>query len=264
MSELAQQQQALLDAVLGPWNEQLLAGAVTQSDAMRQRGLRAYRSNGQALAQRALSAAYPVVAQLMGDDSFAGLARAFWHACPPLRGDMAQWGGELAAFIAADAQLQDEPYLPDVARLEWLLHVAATAADVTPRPDTLRLLLSVDPDRLGLCLAPAAACLSSAWPVASLVLAHVSDGISLQQAGALLQQRVGESVLVWRQGYRPCLKPLTAPEAALMKSLIGGGSLGLALRQAGDALDLTRWLQEAVTAGWLLGAFEITTGESHE
>ena len=263
MSTLAQQQQALLEAVLGRWDERALAGAVTQADGLRHRGLRAYRSNGQALAQRALSAAFPVVAQLLGDDSFAGLARAFWHACPPRRGDMAQWGGDLAEFIAADAQLRDEAYLAEVARLEWLLHGVATAADAAPQPDSFRLLLNIDPDRLALRLAPAAACLSSAWPVGSLILAHVGGGPTLEQAAHLMQQQVGETVLVWRQGYKPCLKPLPAAQAALMQSLLAGDSLGQALRQAGDSLDLTQWLQEAVGMGWLLGAFEITSGDFH-
>ncbi|MBI3368911.1 MAG: putative DNA-binding domain-containing protein, partial [Burkholderiales bacterium] len=38
-------------------------------------GLAAYRTNGGALAERALGAAFPTVLQLVGEDSFALLAR---------------------------------------------------------------------------------------------------------------------------------------------------------------------------------------------
>jgi hypothetical protein len=76
------------------------------------RGLKSYQANGHALAQRALQAAYPVVAQLLGEESFADLARALWHAQPPIRGDIAHWGGGLAVFLEASAQLRKSPIFP--------------------------------------------------------------------------------------------------------------------------------------------------------
>jgi hypothetical protein len=93
------------------------------------RGLQAYRANAGALAERALAAAYPDRAQLLGDESFAGMARAYWHHHAPVLGDVARWGAELPAFIAAAEQLAEEPYLADVARLDWAVHMAQSAAD---------------------------------------------------------------------------------------------------------------------------------------
>ncbi|MBA4175071.1 MAG: hypothetical protein C0505_00690 [Leptothrix sp. (in: Bacteria)] len=96
------------------------------------RGLAAYRANAGALAERALAAAYPTLQQLLGADSLAGLARHFWHRHPPQAGDIARGGADLADFIAAAPALADEPYLADLARLEWAVHCAATAADAGP------------------------------------------------------------------------------------------------------------------------------------
>ena len=43
---------------------------------------------------------------------------------------MACWGDEFAGFIDAAPQLATEPYLGDIARLEWLMHEASSAADI--------------------------------------------------------------------------------------------------------------------------------------
>ena len=84
---------------------------------------------------------------------FARLARDFWHHHPPLQGDLAQWGGDLPAFLHSNAQLTAEPYLSDVARVEWALHRCALAADHPADTGSLVLLTTVDPAVLTLRLA---------------------------------------------------------------------------------------------------------------
>ena len=80
MSTLATQQQALLEALLAWPADDAMQKIAAHAIDPRARGLKAYQANGHALAERALQAAYPVVAQLLGDESFADLARALWHA----------------------------------------------------------------------------------------------------------------------------------------------------------------------------------------
>ena len=101
-----------------------------------------------ASAQRSLQTAYPVIAQLIGDDAFEHLAHDFWAQHPPTRGDLAQWGSELSGFIATISALQAEPYLGDVAKAEWALHTAATATDKDADLATFTLLTEQDPSRL--------------------------------------------------------------------------------------------------------------------
>ena len=116
-AQLIQQQNGLLAAIF-----------TAQADPP-SRGLAAYRTNAHANAQRALQAAYPVTEQLVSPENFAPLAHDFWHQHPPQRGDLAHWGHQLAAFLAASPQLADTPYLADVAQIEWALHTCAGAAD---------------------------------------------------------------------------------------------------------------------------------------
>ncbi len=152
MSALARKQQALLAALFDWPYEDATQNIANYADEKWARGLKVYQANGHALACNALRAAYPVVAQLLGEESFDALARALWHAQPPLRGDAAQWGGALPEFVRVSDQLASEPYLPDVAALEWALHLAASAADASADPSSFALLADHDPADLALLL----------------------------------------------------------------------------------------------------------------
>lgn len=261
MNRLARQQQALLGALLAhpgaqPANDALqrLQGLVLEPSS---RGLAAYRANGHALAERALHAAYPVVAALVGGDSFAALARSFWHRHPPQRGDLACWGGDLPGFLADDPQLADVPYLADVARVEWALHRAAGAADADADPASYALLTEHEPDDLTLTLAPGTTVIHSPWPAASLVNAHLRGAPTLSEVATRLRDRAAERALVWRQALRPLVQPCEAGEAALLDALLRRQGLmtGLDAALALDAgFDFSAWLARAVGDGLVLGA----------
>ena len=200
-----------------------------------------------------MQAAYPVVAQLLGEEAFTLLARDFWHACPPVRGDLAQWGAELGDWVQSHAQLAEEPYLGDVARVEWALHRAASAADLEPQPATFALLSTMEPDGLTLQLSSGIGVITSAYPVASIVTAHLHGSPTLETVGVKLRAGEGESAVVWRQGFKPRVAPCAAAEAGLVRALQSGASLLSALEQAGN-LDFNPWLTAAVQNGLVLGA----------
>jgi hypothetical protein len=77
----------------------------------------------------ALGAKFPVVAQLVGADFFAAMARAYVLAEPPRSPILALYGDTFAAFIARFAPAGGLPYLADVARLEAIQMRAYHAAD---------------------------------------------------------------------------------------------------------------------------------------
>lgn len=266
MNALARQQQALLHALWLPRpGDALDAVAPHVADAAAPgllRGLRVYRSNGRALACRALAAAYPVVAQLLGVAAFDALAAGFWLRHPPRRGDLAHWGAELAPHVQALPGLAgEEPYLADVARIEWALHAAASAVDRTRDTASFALLMEHDPARLRLALCAGAACVESAWPAASIVLAHLEGEPTLQRAGERLRRCVAESALVWRDGLRPRVRLLDAAEVPLVLALLRGDSLQAAL-DAAPRLDFNQWLAPAVESGLVLGAATMPEKES--
>lgn len=253
MSALARQQQALLAALLAwpPENAtKIIADYACQPWA---RGLMAYQANGHALALRALGASYPVLVQLLGEDSFASLARAFWHAQPPEKGDVSQWGEALPGFLASSSQLEEEPYLPDVARVEWALHRCASAADVQADVLSFQWLVERDPEQLALVLAPGCALVQSVWPVASVMTAHLQASPDFDVVGRRLSAGVTETALVWREGLRARVRQALPGEVELVGALLAGQALSSALEGAGD-LDFNAWLPMAVQTGLLLAA----------
>ncbi len=225
------------------------------------RGLQVYQANAEVLALRSLQASYPVVNQLIGDDAFALLAHDLWHHSPPTRGDVAQWGGGLAALISRIPQLADEAYLPDVAHIEWALHQAATATDAAADLTSLALLTQHDPGGVTLQLAPGSTVLHSAYPAASVVMAHLYASPTFDEVGLKLRAQTPESALVWRQGLRPMVAACPQADALFVHSLLQGGSLIAALEAAtadtdvpDSAFDFNVWLPQAAHNGLLLGA----------
>lgn len=261
MTREAQRQQALLRAL---WREAPADGLADwlREPARVDAGLNAYRANAGAHAERALAAAFPTLQQLLGDASFAALARARWQADPPLRGDLASWGAGLPAFIADDTQLADEPYLADMARLDWAVHLAGQAADAQDLQG-LSLLAEVDPQRLRLRLQPGSALLDSAHPIATIWLAHHGGGHGgeggdrFAAARTALAARQAETAWVQRQGWRVQVRALPAAEARFTRALLRAQPLADALQDAGAGFGFDTWLIAALHAGAIAAAEEL-------
>ena len=263
MITLATQQRALLEALFARPAQaasRRVLGMATGLGSDLQRGLKVYQSNGHVLAERALAAAYPVVAQILGAESFADLARAFWHCQPPQRGDLAAWGQGLDAFVRDSAQLQDVPYLPDVALAEWALHRCAVASDTEPSLDSLVLLTTQDPKTLVFQLAPGLASQSSAWPLASILLAHLQGSPSFAQVAEELRKQTPQDVVVWRAAYQPKVRQALPGERAFLRALCAGRAIEPALESVGE-LDFPRWLPMAVQTGLVLGASALESAQ---
>ena len=256
----ARRQRALLDALAAGTMEAALSKAATSSVAERGArlvgGLQAYRANADALAERALGAAYPTLQALVGAADFARLAREHWRRQPPERGDLGAWGERFPAVLERHPAFAAYPYLADCARLDWAAHVCERAADAALDAGSLALLQSGDPARLRLLPMPGTAVLRSRWPIVTIRAAHAAAEPDLDEARIAIAQRRGESALVVRAGWRAAVHPLDEVSAAWMEQLLAGCTLASALDQAGDRFDFAAWLAQALAGGWLLGAGE--------
>lgn len=263
MKREALRQQLLLRAL---WRRGGAAGALagwSRGDSAP--GLAAYRSNGAALAERALEAAFPTLARLVGAESFGALARDFWHHHPPRRGDLGEWGAELPAFVAASPQLADEPYLGDSARLDWCVHAAARAADAPAGALALERLAEADPARLRFVLAPGAALVTSAWPVVAVWQAHQPSALEDPFAPAREAFVAGraECAFVWRDAsLRVQVERIDAADAAFIGALLERRSVEAALEVSGSAFSFDRWLAQALRSQWLAAVVDIEPEES--
>ncbi|HSV69778.1 MAG TPA: DNA-binding domain-containing protein [Methylibium sp.] len=217
------------------------------------RGLAAYRANAATIAERALRAAYPSVAAMLGDADFAALARTLWRAAPPTRGDLAQWGLDLPAWIESRRDLDPWPWLADAARLDAAVARCESAADAATERDSLALLADHEPAALRLRLLPCVQLLASDWPVATLRAAH-RDGAgddALAAARDAIAAGHAEAVVVARDGWRARVTALDAPTFAWMQALHADLPLDAALAQAGPAFAFDAWLIQSLQQGWL-------------
>lgn len=238
----ALRQQMLLRALLGDARPGVVEGWLRDPPARRRRGLQVYQANAGALAERALAAAYPTVQQLLGEESFAALARALWQAHPPQHGDLGLWGDDLPAFIAAAEQLATEPYLADVAWLDLALHQAERAADDVAPPDGLQALAEADPQALRLQLRAGHAVRVSAHPLHTLWLAHQHSAADrfepVRQAFA--EQRA-EAVRVRREGLAGRVDRIEPATARFEQALLERQVVQSALQAAGEGFDFEAW-----------------------
>jgi hypothetical protein len=88
-----------------------------------------YRNHAFATLNAALKAAFPVVCRLVDERFFAYAANEYLREHPPLSRCLVECGADFPDFLAGFQPCKDLPYLADVARFEWALHIAATVRE---------------------------------------------------------------------------------------------------------------------------------------
>ncbi|UTY55945.1 DUF692 family multinuclear iron-containing protein [Massilia sp. erpn] len=241
-------QQRFAEALFAPEQTEQLLPLLTGAHLAHRFAL--YRGNLSATWEKVLHAAYPVIAQLVGEEFFGGLARAYGRAHPSDDGDLNRFGAQFAAFLTDFAPAAELPYLPDMARLEWLLHRAhyAPAAEGISAAE----LAAVPPEEIEarrLLLHPACALCASPWAIVPLWLAHQPDATQAFPA----QMAQASHGLVCRPQWKTQLIPLSAAQHAALQVLAQQGSFGAALDAAFEldeefdvAGTLQQWLTHAV------------------
>jgi len=250
---LAAVQQRFGEALFDRGQDAALAPLLHEGAAAR---MALYRGNLHAGWIRALFDAYPVVRQLVGEEFFEGLARAYGTTFPSQDPDLAGFGAQLPAFLEEFPPAAGIAYLPDVARLEWAVHRAYLAPDVAPAGlAALAGLAPAELDGARFTLQPSVAVLRSAWATAPVWQAHQPDGPPLPA-------RVDASciALVLRRGWEVQVCMLEEAEAAALECLAAQGSFGeavdamLAALKEGEATPdiaamLRRWFDAGLVGG---------------
>jgi hypothetical protein len=203
-------------------------------------GMAVYRSNVFGNWAQALAGAYPVVRKIVGAEFFEGLAREYSRVHPSVSGDLNEYGAQLAEFVASFPHTQDLPYLPDVARMEWLAHRAYYAEDAKP------FGLAALNESSRLALTPSCALLASNWPLARIWTVHQDDyegeiDVDLGSGPDL--------ILVHRPRWRAQVRSLAAGDYRFLDSARQGKTLGEAL-EAAVAEDLS-FDPSLALAGWV-------------
>lgn len=208
-----------------------------------------YRNNIFASLTATLSARFPVVSRLVGEDFFAAMARTFIRQHPPRSPVLLAYGDDMPAFLEIFEPVRDLPYLADVARLELAVAMAYHAADAEPvnAVDFTALspqgMLDARP-----VLHPSASLLASSCPVISIWETNTHDK-AVRTIGADIG---GESALIVRQDFEVTIVRLDAGAYAFLASLADGERVEVAVEQALHVsidFDLTAALSAVFRAG---------------
>lgn len=133
MPSLHELQIGFAQAVLGRdetgFDEHVLANGLTGA-----RRIQVYRNNTFASLTEALAAIHPVVQRLVGEGFFRYAAHEYIRRYPSTSGNLHDFGGDFADFLAEFPAAAALPYLADAARLEWAWHQVFHEANPPPQP----------------------------------------------------------------------------------------------------------------------------------
>jgi len=252
MSDLAKTQAAFSTALATGALPAGLRGEAMQTA----RRFAVYRNNVRLARMHALTGAYPVLRNIVGEEFFNRLAREYALGHESESGDLNQYGADFNVFLAGFAPVAELPYLPEVARLEWLTHCSYYAADAVPLARArLAALHESQWGALRLPLAPAVTAAAFIWPVARIWEVNQPGYSGAMQVDL---QPVPSYALVYRLQYEVQVAALSAGEHAFIVALGAGRTLAQALRQASlhAGFDPGIALQQALQRG-LISDFDI-------
>jgi hypothetical protein len=197
------------------------AGVTTARGAADEKRFAVYRNNVAVGLRRALAARFPVVVRLVGQEFFAGMAKAYVARRKPTSPLIFAYGDDLADFIVGFAPAQGLPYLADVARLEAAWTHAYHASDVEPlTAATLAGLRAEALPAARLVPHPAATLLRSRFPIGSIWQAHQLGRDGTGSFGG------AECVLVARSAFDVRVHVLPVRDTAFAEALLAGVAIG--------------------------------------
>jgi Putative DNA-binding domain len=232
-----------------------------------------YQNNTRLTLLGVVQTTYPVIAKVLGDEFFTALARSYVITTPSTSGNLHGYAKAFSAWLVDWlAALEDREeatelgYLPDLAKLEWLVHQAHFASDAPPFD--FPGLQAVDPARQGelrFILHPSCAVLRSEFPIAQIWRANQSVDVETANDESDLQSinwdAVPERLLLWRQftaQFEITVKLLECDVAThqFLRDLADGKAFEEAASNAlmlDAGLDLQALLLDKVSAGVIIG-----------
>jgi len=252
MQPLHELQQAFFRAVYE--NEFVLSEQIKDTKNLNgESRIKVYQSSILGIQTDALAAVYPVIKKLVGDEFFLAMGKAYLRKYFSPSGDLHNLGGQMADFLQDFEPAKTLPYLPDVARLEWVWHRIFHAADEDNLDfDELAKIPAEQHGVLQFYLRDGARLLASPYPVHRIWQLNQDEytgeeSIDLDEGGVLL--------LITRNGYEIEIHQLNDDEWKFLQLIQLGVSLTVITEKIPE-LPLDELLPKCVAKGWIT-RFEI-------
>ncbi len=188
-----------------------------------------------------LTATYPVLQKIVGENFFRTVAHFYIESNSQITGNRHTYGGELASFLRSYEPAVSWPYLPDIAAIEWAYFQASIAEDALALDFSgLTDLISEHPDFI-LSLHPGVHCIKLNFNALEIWQEHQKNKIE-----TIKLQESPQTVLIWRdQKDDIFLQKISEPLKKLLRCCQKGIDFTQAMFQSSDGLqDLTAFQQE--------------------
>lgn len=172
---------------------------------------------------------------------------------PPQQGDWARWGAGLADLLRDMPELEDYPFVADVAHLDYHCHQLVRDADMGIDFPSLMLLKSDIPEELSITLNPQLTLMQSNFPIAQIRQAHQHQCELRSQAlrNALRDKAEYYYSACYRNGLEVLVRSLTELEFNWLTTL-QRTTLGDALSAFEQTeFSFQHWLTGAIQTGLL-------------
>jgi hypothetical protein len=233
VTSLRELQFAFLDGTLHGYPAQL-SSLIAASELAREARIAIYANNAREGFLSALTATFPVIERLAGQDWFRQTAREYMRRNPSRSGNLHFVGERFAALLDDTLRVTQHAYFADVARLEWAYQEVLIAAD---HPSfEISALASVNPDDYGSLVFrvhPAVRLVESRYPVLAIWKANQPDAAEMTPSISL--DAGASRVLIIRREDHVELRELGAAEFALLAAFQRGATLGEAFEAAAAA-----------------------------
>ena len=223
MLSLAELQNKFSDISLGA-DAGALSGVIIGDGFDPEQRLQIHRNNTTILLTDALAATFHIVHELVGEEFFTQVARAFVRIHPPTSPCLFEYGQDFPAYLQSIAALSEMAYVADVAELEWQWNAALFAAEAEPL--TAQDLAAIAPEELAeshLTPHPSVRFVTSPYPIKQIWDMHQSDadpdlGVNLDDGG--------DNLMVVRPHAEVTLHPLSPNAYVLASRLAAGATVG--------------------------------------
>jgi len=215
-----------------------------------------YQNSAIANITHSLVLTYPVIEKLLGKEFFSAMCREFIYLTWPKSGNMDDYGGEFADFIAEFEHAKHLLYLKDVARLEWAFHQSSLANDALIT-DWSTLAQASDILQLTFLVTPSLALISSTFPIDKIWHLNQENTTTDTEVEFTDENDNDTFIVLFRQQLKTVVLPITVGEFTLLnafdnKETFEKAIIAASAKQADFSIDdsLKKFIELGVIGGF--------------
>jgi len=215
-----------------------------------------YRSNVNGAHQKVLGQIYPACLNILGEDYFNQLCRAYRFVYPSTDPDMNKYGKYFSIFIKKQSEVHNElndfKYLVDLSWLEWCWHSSYFAKDDTAFSfEQLALIKAEDQSKLFFNLSYSFSLHATAYPLLEIWNANKNTAADEQEFS---MPETENYFCISRDDFTPVVNVLNCQQYSLLKLI--SENLSLTQLTAVDVklvADFQKQLMDFIEKGWISG-----------